>query len=67
MNASVPEPEQSSARDLLAYRLLNWVLNHIASEWYRTWVTGAMHYGLSAVARDAEEGREPPPLWKERL
>ena len=67
MRPSVPEPHETSVRDLVAFRLLNWTLNWIATPWYRDWITGAMHYGLSAVARDEEEGREPPPLWRERL
>jgi len=53
-------------RNRLAWRLANLALR-IATRDYRMRLEGAIHYGLSAVARDLEEGREPPPFWRSRL
>lgn len=60
-------PDEVGTRNILARRLCNWVLDHIATPWYRDWIDGAIAYGLSSVARDVDEDRDPPTSWKERL
>lgn len=53
-------------RNRVAWRLANLVLR-IATRDYRLRLKGVIYYGLSAVARDLEEGREPPPFWRSHL
>lgn len=48
------------ARDRIAVALANSILR-LASKRYRRMVEGTILYGLRSAARDAREGREPPP------
>lgn len=50
-------------RDRLAQRCVNWILNHIATPWYRDMVAGQTRYGMNAAARDAKEGIPAPEHW----
>jgi len=60
-------PSLNHWRNRVAWRLANLVLR-IATRDYRLRLKGAILYGLSAVMRDFEEGREPPPpFWRSHL
>jgi hypothetical protein len=50
----------SSRRDRAAWAMCNWILEHVATRWYRNWITGAIRYGLAAAARDEAEDRPSP-------
>ena len=50
----------SSWRDRLAWTAYDWILEHVATRWYRDWITGTIRYGLAAAARDEAEGRPSP-------
>lgn len=45
-------------RDNIAWKLCGWLLDHVATEWYRTMIQGSILYGLDAAKRDVTEGRE---------
>lgn len=55
---------QMTWRDRLAHRLANAALR-IASQGYRDRLRGTFLYGFDSAARDAVEGLEPPPPWRE--
>ncbi|WP_139311836.1 hypothetical protein [Corynebacterium sp. CNJ-954] len=50
-------------RNLLAKIAANWILNHIATPWYRDRVSGYIQYGMNAAARDEKEGIPAPEHW----
>jgi hypothetical protein len=51
---------KTSRRDRVAQLLCNWVLNHVATAWYRDMVAGSIRYGLEAAVKDEDrKGREP--------
>jgi hypothetical protein len=41
-------------RDRFAQRLCNWILNHVATPWYRATVEWSIRKGLTAAERDEE-------------
>lgn len=48
-------------------RIVGWLANQIirlASPWYRDMIAGSIEYGLRAALRDVDEGRTPPPDWR---
>lgn len=49
---------KSKLRDKIAWTLCNWILNHIATEWYRKRIDGAIRYGLMAAVRDQNADRQ---------
>jgi hypothetical protein len=46
-----PEDRISHFRDALAYRLANWILNHIATPWYRNRIHGLILVGILRATR----------------
>lgn len=50
------ERSRTCWRDHLARAVCNWVMNHVATRWYRDMTDGAIRYGLAAAARDHAGG-----------
>lgn len=58
-----PEPDRSGfgrTRDLIAYHVSTWVLNHIATPWYRAMIGGAIRLGLDAARKEARAEKTVP-------
>lgn len=52
-------------RNVLAWRIANFALDHIATKNYRDMIDGSIRYGMNSAARDARKGWTPPPHWSE--
>ena len=55
---------QETRRSRLAVALANWILRTWAPG-HAMFIRGAIEYGMSSAARDALEGRDSPPNWRE--
>jgi hypothetical protein len=53
-------------RDVIAVSVCNWVMRHVASDWYETTLDALIKYGADSMARDLREGLPSPPPWGER-
>lgn len=53
-----------SGRDKFAVTLANLVLRVFATKGYRDLLRGTIEYGMRAVVRDTDEGRDLPPDWR---
>lgn len=49
-------------RDRIAVPIIN-LVSRLASRRYRTFIQGAIHYGMAASVRDEREGRPAPKHW----
>ena len=49
-------------RNRLAWRICNWVLAHIADDYYSSYIGVAIYYGMDAIADDFRNGRDPLDL-----
>lgn len=47
-------PRWHRLRDWIGWRIANFALNHIATQWYRDRIGGAIAYGMSAAAQDVD-------------
>lgn len=47
-----------SIRDRIAWGICTWVLNHIATEWYRRWIDGAIHLGMMSAMENELSGED---------
>lgn len=51
---------------MVAWWLCNWILRHVATDWYERVINGTIRYGLAAAKRDEDELIPPPTPWWER-
>lgn len=55
-------PVKISWRDQLAWAACNWIMNHVATEWYRVLIGAAIRHGLTTAtieyAKEYKDGQE---------
>lgn len=44
--------EGGGRRDRIAWAVCNWMLRHVASDWYENWITGIVVLGWSTFMQD---------------
>lgn len=54
----------SHLRDRLAWRLCDFAMHHLATEWYEERIRAYMEYGIRSMIRDFREDRDPPPSFE---
>ena len=52
-------------RNTLYADISNWLASWLPTREYVAYLRGSIEYGMRSATRDAEEGREPPPDWRE--
>lgn len=52
----MPDTSRTGAfRDTVVQKLSNWLLNHVATGWYRAMISGSIQLGLEAAKSDNEQ------------
>lgn len=62
---SVWSGSPSSLRNLIAYRVCNFVMRHVADESYEKSIEAYIDYGIRSHVRDRIEDRVGPPTLRE--
>lgn len=50
-----PRSRRDRLRDAVAVAVANWMLNHVASEWYRTRIHALILIGIGVTTRPKQE------------
>lgn len=56
----------STFRDVLAARIVNFIMRTVATRHYREFLAGAIMYGMNSAARDKAHDLKPPSDWWQR-
>lgn len=55
-----------NVRDRVAITLCNFILNTIATKYYRLFVKNSIEYGMRSAARDTIKNQTTPGDWRDR-